>query len=124
MPHHQCQCRICGRFAYDMYAPMDAPIRAREAREQAEHEAAMAAYQTPEFKAALTKICLEAMRAAALSAPGTAAGTKDDPNAPFRWICIHCTTVNAVDIDVCVGCRKPRTLASVATPADAKGEGK
>jgi hypothetical protein len=31
-----------------------------------------------------------------------------DHNAPFRWICIHCTTVNAVDVDVCVGCRKPR----------------
>lgn len=23
------------------------------------------------------------------------AAEPDDPNAPFRWICIHCTTVNA-----------------------------
>lgn len=47
----------------------------------------------------------------------TARGGKpapDDPNAPFRWICIHCDTVSGIDDKTCLGCRKPRypTLAA------------
>lgn len=30
------------------------------------------------------------------------------PNDAFRWICIHCTTVNGIDDPNCLGCRKPR----------------
>lgn len=29
-------------------------------------------------------------------------------NDAFRWICIHCTTVNGLDDPNCLGCRKPR----------------
>lgn len=40
----------------DLNAPMDAPIRAREAREKAEHEAAMEAMRSPEFEANIREI--------------------------------------------------------------------
>ena len=36
------------------------------------------------------------------------ASKPDDPNAPFRWICIHCNTVSGIDDRICLGCRKPR----------------
>lgn len=42
--------------AFDLNAPMDAPIRAREAREKAEHEAAMEAMRSPEFEAKIREI--------------------------------------------------------------------
>jgi hypothetical protein len=62
-------CPVCHAKAhaqaspFDMDAPMDAPIRAREAQERRKHEAAMAAYQTPEFQAAVKQIVLDAMLA-------------------------------------------------------------
>lgn len=34
--------------------------------------------------------------------------TEAKPNDAFRWICIHCTTVNGLDEQNCLGCRKPR----------------
>ena len=42
-----------------------------------------------------------------------------DPNAPFRWICIHCNTVSGIDDKACVGCRKPRYPKLAATQSDA-----
>jgi len=33
---------------------------------------------------------------------------KDDPLAGVRWICSACTTVNGIDDEKCLGCRKPR----------------
>jgi hypothetical protein len=32
----------------------------------------------------------------------------DDPLAGVRWICGSCTTVNGIDDEQCLGCRKPR----------------
>lgn len=32
----------------------------------------------------------------------------DDPNEPFRWICIHCNTVSGMDDQHCLGCGKAR----------------
>ena len=40
---------------FDIHAPMDAPIRAREAREKAEHDKAMAYMRSPEFEALVRK---------------------------------------------------------------------
>ena len=49
-----------------------------------------------------------------------AAETKvDDPNAPFRWICIHCSTVSGTDDQHCLGCGKARYPL---TAAKIKGE--
>lgn len=46
--------------------------------------------------------------------PASGKPAPDDPNAPFRWICIHCDTVSGIDDKTCLGCRKPRypTLAA------------
>lgn len=33
---------------------------------------------------------------------------RDDPNAPFRWICAHCSTVNAITDTRCLGCKRPK----------------
>lgn len=41
---------------FDINAPMDAPIRAREARERREHEEAMKEMQSPEFQKKLRKV--------------------------------------------------------------------
>lgn len=41
---------------FDMNAPFDAPIRAREAREKAEHEKAMEYMRSPEFAALIQDI--------------------------------------------------------------------
>lgn len=40
----------------DLNAPMDAPIRAREAREKAEHDAAMEYMRSPEFEAKIREV--------------------------------------------------------------------
>lgn len=40
---------------FDIHAPMDAPIRAREAREEAEHDKAMAYMRSAEFEALVRK---------------------------------------------------------------------
>lgn len=40
---------------FDIHAPMDAPIRAREMREKEEHDKAIAYMQSPEFEALVRK---------------------------------------------------------------------
>lgn len=34
--------------------------------------------------------------------------SRDDPNAPFRWICPRCNTVNIITATVCEGCDEMR----------------
>jgi hypothetical protein len=43
-----------------------------------------------------------------LPSPSTPS-TRPDPLADVRWICEHCTTVNGIDDEKCLGCRKPRS---------------
>lgn len=44
-----------------------------------------------------------------------------DPNAPFRWICIHCNTVSGINDQVCLGCRKPRYPLTASMEGDVHG---
>lgn len=79
-PDNGCQCPNCSEiFAaerstndretsqrseippFDMSAPMDAPIRARKAREKAEHERAMKAMEDPKVQAKIAEIVSEAL---------------------------------------------------------------
>lgn len=46
---------------FDMNAPMDAPIRAREARERQEHERCMKALQDPKVQAKIAEIVKDSM---------------------------------------------------------------
>jgi hypothetical protein len=56
---------------FDIHAPMDAPIRAQEAREQAEREAWQRALEDPEVQAKIRKICLDAMKEVRRKGPRT-----------------------------------------------------
>jgi hypothetical protein len=47
-------------------------------------------------------------------------GPADDPNAPFRWICIHCDTVSGIDDQACLGCKKPRYPALATASGEVK----
>lgn len=46
---------------FDIHAPMDAPLRAREARERRELEEARKALQSPEVQKKIAEIALAAM---------------------------------------------------------------
>lgn len=52
---------------FDIHAPMDAPLRARAAREKREHEEALKAMRSPTFRKAIAKICHEAAAKMGLS---------------------------------------------------------
>lgn len=60
-------------------------------------------YSTEVVTIARQALGVEITRTSAEGAP-----KPDDPNAPYRWICIHCTTANGIYDRVCLGCRKPK----------------
>lgn len=55
--------------------------------------------------AAIQKTGLQALKGAATKL----LGIEDDPLAKVRWVCKSCTTVNAIDKSVCVGCGKEKS---------------
>lgn len=47
---------------FDIHAPMDAPLRARAAREEREHEEALKTLRSPGFQAMVAEVLRKVMR--------------------------------------------------------------